>query len=1624
MTYDEHLELRNDLYQTSLKLFHSDIKWFSEYIPSVSKWRVKVMLREELKNFTNENDQNYVNKSTTNGRNSPQNNMTNSFQIEENSININNSEDSPRNTNLKQNVFGINDAVIGGEEISIKLLPTPNHSEAFNLHYSNELCGMHEKPDSSINNLNNACKINVENNKELPVYNNLHVDNSKNELSEPPCTKDEEKKNEIKFNINFENDEKRDSEDFNENKDSDKMKNDFSIYNILTGEDGKYFREKCGNISSFGLTLWEYLPLVAILSGCTGIFIILRLSSAMYRYSILSCTISHLVTFMLIGIPLSQLEFSMRKRGQRYGFLEAMQYFNPKYVGITILSLVTVVVIFLYSVQIISTISVILYNIPKKLWRVTLEDELICSRINNSIYAQEGNFIDQIKSGNLTAQKINYGYSLCSFSSICNVVAPFFQDSNEVMDAVNSYTNIGSFNSGNTVNSSRLLGEVGLQLFMKAVQSDNSTNDSSTPINYPTWCIPSPLKKLRNLFVMQQSGYQEAIYFSLNNAIINTENIIKTRVFPIKKPLRWLNSNLYARICGLSISLIFIIFSINGGGKLYRMVSFLSFLSLITLFLTASIQIVANDIQLSIFISILVTQEGIENLFSPAIWYCSINNTLLFFGISFLITMFPLKEIIKEDYNSSTSNPLSYKNDGFYDGIIGNNLNSSSKAKNCPILNMFDNEKEQTEKVPMSFKEPRIGEITLRKHVSRMYKSVYNQEMEKNESKYRNDEVSKNNTIPSISIDSHTQSIETQNNHTEQNMALKLHQINQEHTNFPSLMSAANSAVFFLACVIISSMVVLISNAAFISLTESPNTTLLLPFNRHFGKTSITAIIKDNINQNKVNESSNEKSLKIDQDSYNIEDIKSKQYNYFTIPKYFHGNNWLMHDMFEPDSGHFQEIFQFFNGESASTEEINFLKNHMTSWFKWNFIQIKFQSLILGEYMVIYLIMIGIEVSKRIPSGVIIFFILVVFSFAISSACICTSIISKHIFVIFNYWILPIIGPKFGILNQDSNLNNSNKKNIKNIRRLKSCSHSKHTIDNLNYCVNSSNFEIEENKESKKKKGEKSAGLKKLSVIYKIKCFLKLIFCILSSFCLLIKKEILKFFGISYRNKKNRNAEKMTFFIQFAFITLLMVTVLLTNIVTAFIPRFPLDNQNVNDKVLKEQLELNKMAFLNFSDKNELSKYYKNELYISKTFNIIFGSLFDIQIISNAANFMLALTAGLETIILTWYMYRDIQEEIVGKNALKCQAIGYIISTILLSIGFLFGTKYIFVLFILLSSINYLITFIIARYFAKKNFKSNHEQVIKRQKYSPTWWLYISNIDFLRRKLNSKELEDAGSLNYYSEKSTIQVSNLNSNHNHNHNNSNYNHNNNSNNNNNDNNNNNNNNSNNNNNNNSFYGLNKMKISQNKYFAKNEELIQSISNFNLYCNVRSRQPLFISFWFIMAKYFSSILIFSTIPLNIANTISMLFLRLECLEGIIPEIFLMNYISNMKTNTINIFNRVSIFQPIQVLVITLLMIFGISTALIITIYIKLKGDKLKKLSNSHTKNSSFAYIQGNPEENQEINLNNILDDVYESLKVPKCAELYLNNKIENLGKMPQKLIISLAMHENYKLLNRQY
>ncbi|KAL5366882.1 transmembrane domain-containing protein [Cryptosporidium parvum] len=1603
MTYDEHLELRNDLYQTSLRLFRSDIKWLSEYIPSVSKWRVKVMLKEELGSFTGDNCPN--NQSSTYGKRIfGKNNLTSSPQPEENLVSISNSEGSP-NSNLKHNLCDINDAIINKEEISIKIPSIPSNSESpNNSFYSNGVFATDsEKTNSGINHFDNACKINVDKNDELPVYDKLHVDNNKNneikiEQKESVCANEEQnEKNGLSLSINFEDNEKSEVNEFNQgeaiNRDQSE-RDEFRTYNILTGKDGKYSKEKVTNISSFGLTLWEYLPLVAILSGCTGIFIIFRLSSAMYRYSVLSCIISHLITFLLIGIPLSQLEFSMRKKGQRYGFLEAMQYFNPKYVGITILSLVTVMIIFLYSVQIISSLSVILHNISKKAWRITFDDTLVCSQINNSIFPTNGELIDTIKSGKLTSERLNNAYSLCSLSSICNMIIPFFQDTNGMMNAIKSY--ITTSETGNTTTNSRVLDNSNIEFFEKIDKATNNTIDSPYSPNFPTWCLPSPSKKLRNLMVLQQSGYQETIYFSLKNAIINTENLFKTQIFPMKKPLKWFNSNLLARIVGISFAFIFIILSINGGGKLYRVASFLSFLSLMTLFLTASIQIVANDIQLNIFISILVTQEGIENLFSPAIWYCSINNTLLFFGISFLITMFPLKELIREDYNTNTSNSLGYEKDHFYDKFTYDHVSSRPEVTKNSISSIFETENQKSDKVPIGFKKPRIGEITLRKHVSRIYKSVYNQEIEKSDLKHRNIEDFSIENVSKVPINyNNEENTISQNQNVKNNMALEsCPNGHDKHKHFPSLMSATNSAVFFLACVMISSMVVLISNAALISLSESPYTPLLLPFNEKYSNVFSNGSIKGSINYQGVYRPITESDPYANNRAYYYFDGSMyKGFEYFNTSKLFHENNWLMHNVLDKDSGNFQETFQIFNGESGSMEEISFLKNHMVSWFKWNFLQVKSQSLILGEFMIIYLIIIAIEVSKRIPSGVTIFFIFVVFSFAISSACLCTSIISKHIFVIFNYWILPIMAPKFGISGKDSELNNLKNKEKKNIRRLRKHNQNTNLVKDSNYCDKYKKIDKneKERKLNRRKREERLVNIKKrkIPVIYKIKSFFKLIFCILSSFLLLIKLQIFKFIGISYRNKQNRKIEKMTFFVQFSFITLLIIMGLLINIVSSFIPRFPIDYIDENNKILQEQLELSKTAFLNFSEKNELLKHYNNDIYIAKTFNIVFGSLFDIRIISSSVNFMLALTAGIEVIILTWYMYRDIQEEIIGKNALKFQTIGFVISTVLLSIGFLLGIKLIFIIFILLSFSNYLIFFIISRYFAKKNFIINHEQVIKRQKYSPIWWLYVSNIDILRRKFNSQELEDAGSLTYYSEKSIIQVGSTNS--------DNYDY--------------------------CFSDLNNKKIIQHGYSSKNEELIENISNFNLYCNVRSRQPLFISFWFIMAKYFSSILIFSTIPLSIANTLSLLFFRLDCLDGIVSEILLLNYISKMKINMINITNRVSIFQPIQVIVISMLIVFGISTALIITLYIKFKQNKLRKISNNgNNPNCLITNNQNYSREDQEINLNNILDDVYESLKVPECIELYSNKKIENLGKMPQKLIISFAMLENHKLLNK--
>ncbi|KAJ1611992.1 transmembrane domain-containing protein [Cryptosporidium canis] len=1553
MTYEEHVQLRNDLYQTSLKLFHSDNDWFSEYIPSVSKWRVKVMLREKLRSLSEEEN---ANSPVQHERGLVNNHPTSSLLSEDNSINPNQSEETPHSPHQRHSTLDMNDQATHKDEISIKLPSSPSQvsGSSYNFYIPNKLWGAHEKSDSTANYHANACKINVDNNK-------VHVDNNNSEISEHVHGLEDEGN----LRIDFEDCVSAGSGS------GERGDEEYRVYGILTGRDGGEFRRGLGSASSYGLTLWEYLPLVAILSGCTGIFIIFRLSSAMYRFSVLSCIISHMVTFMLIGIPLSQLEFSMRKRGQRYGLLEAMQYFNPKYVGITVLSLITVVVIFLYSLQIISTLSVILYNIPKRLWRVTLDDTLICSRINRSILPPSGELIDFIKSGNLTTERLNYAYSLCSLSSMCNVVIPFFQDPVEVMDVVKSYSDVAP----KKFHDPRFLATSDPGNLLQANLTSNATDQGTSP-NIPTWCIPSPSKKLRNLLVLQQSGYQETIYFSLSNALNNVERLIKTQIFPMKKPLNWFNPNLCAQIFGLSVAFVFIIFSINGGGKLFRIASFLSFLSLITLFLTASIQVVASDIHLNIFISIVVTQDGIESLLSPAIWYCSINNTLLFFGISFLITMFPLSELTADDPPPTDSGSFSPSQGGLCDRIGRSGSGQLPDTSKSPNLSLYEIGKKHEEKVSMSMmKEPRIGEITLRKHVSRMYKSVYNQEMESKESRYKD---SRSQAARDSALRDHSGCTPQLRRHPSLEACQSVH---EEHKSFPSLMSAANSALFFLACVIISSMVVLISNAALISLSESPNTPLLLPYNEKFYNETNTSLLSEKvIEMNKDSREERILNFNVNNSKF-LEYLKSYETRYLTVPNLFQRNTKVLQSIIKPESAHLREVYHFFNGESPSTEEISFLNTHMLNWFKWNFLQIKSQSLLLGEYMIIYLLIIAIEVSKRIPSGVAIFFVLVVFTFAISSACMCTSIISKHIFVIVNNWILPIISSRRKTWSQGPEWSRPSEDN-KNIRRLKKSVDIRPMRD-WNLREKFKKLERLERRRGQLSSRQEKEGVMqrvrgRLPVIYKIKCFFKLIFCILSSFFLLLKIEILKFFGISYWNKQERRTERMIFLVQLAFVSFLLVLVVLINVASVFIPRFPLDKVDVGSSVLQEKLQVSDTAFLNFSERNELSKYHNGDIYVAKTFTIVFGSLLDIQVISNSVNFMLALTAGIETVILTWYMYRGVQEQIVGRSALRLQAIGYIVSTVLLSIGFLLGTRLIFLVFVGLSLLVYLVFFAVARYFAKKSFSRKHEQVIKRQKYSPTWWLYVSNIDILRRRLNSQELEDADSLTYCSERPTKQM-----------------------------------------------GLSSNSGKEDHHFrdsirrrdfSKNEELIQSIANFNLYCSVRSRQPLFISFWFILAKYFSPILIFSTVPLSIANAISMLFLRLDSLDGIVSEIFLLNYISSMKVNTINVLNRVSIFQPIQVVVVGLLSVFGILVTLLITMYIKYKQERLRRLPD---KSTAAASITPPSEENfgecQEINLNNILDDVYESLKVPKCAELY-SNKVERLGKMPQKLIISLAMLEN--------
>ncbi|KAK6591227.1 hypothetical protein RS030_101658 [Cryptosporidium xiaoi] len=1398
MNFEEHLELRNNLHQESLRAFRYDMEWLSDYLSSISKWRIKVLLKNKQRNKRKTHSINYSDGISDEAVNN------NVGVIGTESQSNLNSEYSKFVNKRKTNKVDNNKQTLR-DDYSIKI------SNSFSDDISNNLNGNNNRINSG--SANNELFISDENaikEIELSVLDAINSENGSNN--------------------NFKD--KKSSDTHEEGLDN------MRIYKILACSDNaRNDKNHKTNYNTFGYTLWDYLPLIALLNGCTGIFILFRLSSLMYRYSILSCTISHLFTFVLIGIPISQLEFAIRKRGKRYGLLEGIQSLNPTFIGLIILSLITTIFIFLYSFHIIGTLSTVIYNVPKTNWRVTLGDAYICNKINQSLEINS-DLVNSYDTNTIYSKLYNL-YSLCSYSPMCNIVSPFYQNSTKVEFNYgdNKYTNLDEISINDEYFTSVFT------LFIDSVSLIEKDLNNTNP-QKPTWCVPSPSKKLRNLLIMEQNNYGDMLYFSLDSSIKNPEKVVNTNIFPIKNPASKVSNNIIAQIVGISISFIFVLLSINGGGKFFRVISFLSLLSLITLLLTATIQTVANEVQLNIFISMLVTQDGIGHLLSPSIWYSSINNTLLFFGISFFISMFPLVDLNKRqkrNYNSEYECEYSY--DYEYDHEYQHNYEQDNNSDRNNNFNPFEDKRDNLD-------------------------------------------------------------IEGSDN-----------------INYYSLRSSIKSASFFLLYIVLSSIVVIVSNSALISLSESPSTHLLFPFNtriynstrNQFDPSSYSGNYFDMVGYSKIDE--------IDSKNVNNKGMSSSTYFRLILETGLHIENKIFSENFLKSS----------SSQNVSKDEIDFLKSQLVLWYKMNLPEMKARSLILGEYMIVYLIITAIEMSNRIPRGVIVFFIILIFSYAISTACISACIISNHVNVIFNEWIYPLYL----------------KKNRNSCRNM---------VYNNKYGVLSATNP----RDSDHRRNNNNSRKNRLFKLVKY-----------------ISTYVTNYFGIYSNNKMRRKMEIITFMIKLLVILILILIVFLINIASSFITRFPIDKEDLNSDQMKNILKNNDLIYLSPSNHSELFKLYSNEIYVSKN-NILFGSLFDIRVISSAVNLMLSITAGIEIFMLTWHTNKDIPKRIVGSKSLNIHYIGHILSIVPLSIGFLLGTKISFGICLLVSLFIFLIFFLISRSYAKQKFKYDDQLVIKRQKYNPTWWLCISNIDTLRRKFNSKELIDAGLLSYYSDDCTINSEP------------------------------------------SFSTPSKntnSKYNENINNDENINIIKNISNFNLYCSVRSHQPQFVELWIILAKYFSTILIKSTIPLTIINIVFLLFYKSDCLEGLFSGCLnKSDYLH--KANGVQIIDfteNYSIFQPLQLFIIVLFSFSGILFFILITNYIH-KKKKIILNDNNNVNMNNCRYNIINPTSDPlEANIDNILNDIYESLNVPICMELFSDSKVKKLGKMPQKLIISLASLE---------
>ncbi|KAL7068293.1 hypothetical protein ACR3K2_12800 [Cryptosporidium serpentis] len=1600
MEPEKHLQLRNNLYFSSLKLFPDDLEWLSEYIPAVSRWKIRILLKScdnedgELLDTTTSMNANKCHEQNSKNLKLRDNiELTGNAMIKSNLKNVTKSDSTSRNLEVNSSALVAQELQFTHTEADTEVLESDSNNS---LTSSPEYLDIKHPKSSisrlpfSITNIANtpSCETEItkqltktmtvprtilyrdtedsmthreqkdieplENKKEifyedmekflqLPKDNYLkqtentsdtdsarssfyYTDgntpnkqrlsessiNSADSISPRSCGFLNKSKETILNKPDASNSQNKDM-NYNEKMIRKRQTllsrissiRNFSQYAGGPGEDPIQDQPSISKSSSNCHTLWEYLPLVAVLNACTGIFILLRLSSAIYRFSILSCSITHIITFTVIGIPLLQMEFALRKKGPKYGLLQALSSLDYKLAGISFLSLTAVIIVFIYSCQIISTLSIILYNAPSNNWKLTEQDYHVCQTINNStiiLYNQT----DISEKHFMNLESTYNAYNLCSNTAVCTVILPWW--SSGILE--------NPFN-----NSEELIPQKIKELLINKgfeykpmeylrnktsmVKTTGVSIPSSNDLNSSVWCMASKSKKLRNTLTRNLSNYRELEYLPVDAAIKDPKRYIYHSHIPMTgSPNTWTH-NLTVQSVGLLITCIFIMIVIQNHGNFFHILSLLSFLSLIILLLTATIQIVANGVQLNIFLSLIGSHSGISNLLTPAVWYCAIQNALLFFGISFLITMVPLAG------NEKTSGL----------GLTFFGRDRFSKERHVLINDkIYTKNKAREQKSDLNIININIKNAETSAELCRIPR----------------------NSISNLDEDSDDSTTGNFYNFT----------CNKE-IPFPSLRSSIHASIFYLICVFLSFLVILVSNSALIALSYSPSSApQLLPLsitNMSCSSPSCQSSFTFNDAINIVSSDNILQTIDYDHQEWN------KDGHNYNSP-IFTSNEFSVGSRATPSAQLKSHI---------SLNNVKELQKNIQNWYYWNFLQLKSQSMILGEYTIIYLIILAVESSQRIPDDIVVFFILIVLSYAICCAAICISIISQHISVGFYHLYLPFIGK--------SNVHKPLKKD---------------TISGYSRNKRIYNY-YSRNKKKTFISGYKQTITNFFKVIYnKTRKFFYLLF-------LWVKSKILHFFGIKSKNKYARNFEKKQFMFQILFIFSAFLIAFIINIISIFIPRWPiLDSSDSSSNIYNGLSSI----YLPISSVNALSLNINNNLYTARNNPVIFGSLIDIQLLSSATNCILSIASGAELIAITWYHHIDVQKFIVGKKAVYIHAAGYSLATLVMSLGFLLGKMTVFCSSVLISILVYTTFFLIARHYSYKAFRRNEKYVIRRSIYKPTWWLCFSNVDILRRQWNSQELVDAGMAaivlnkndkinekvynNIKNESKMVYPINIKNTDNQ-----------------------------------DLSIVKQMEYSQShkqyreQFIQEYGPKLQTIADFNIYCNVRSRQPQFSSFWFIIAKFIATIFIISTIPVTFTNFTYILINRSDCLDGLLTDFQVFRYLSNDLYKVTSIAFNESIFLPLQVITISIIKYVGMLLSLIFTIYLFYSNRKFRH-GNLEFPNeiSSIDDIYPSFSDNY---LYNVLDDVYELLQVPIYGELLPQYRMQNYGRSPQELILSVIL-----------